>query len=398
MIPFARIVKYGNKVEHFESKANSSVIQAQYSNVCVLKDGSLYGYGYNNYGQLGTGSTTAVNSFVKIKDGVLKYWLGVYGTLVLSTDGKFFYSGMSAAFPQLSLLPGNPTSVNIFTDVTQFFTAANLNVSMIADCYIGESMRILSTNGEIFVCGRNSYGECGVGTTTQVPVLSRVSINKVDSLRCSFDCTFVNIGGVIHGCGKNEYGQLGVNNINVITSFTTNGMNNVKDVFASQTTTWFFKGDGKIWWCGANNGAQAGNNTMSANKQMIPIQNSQSTAVWDAANAIKVQSSLTNTTTGGALFGASAQWRTCGNNYYGQIGNGSSATTPVQALFSIPLGLFTSYDNINTACKDWCRAFIMTNDYKLYACGGDSGSDSYRLPDGSINQRVYKLMASMPWY
>ena len=59
----------------------------------ITKDGSLYMWGYNYYGELGNGTTTDRYTPVKIMDNVASVSLGNYHSAAITKDGYLYMWG-----------------------------------------------------------------------------------------------------------------------------------------------------------------------------------------------------------------------------------------------------------------------------------------------------------------
>ena len=81
----------------------------------LKKDGTVYGAGSNNNGQLGLGNTTDRNTFTKVNiDNVKSVSCGYYHTLILKKDGTLYGTGYNK-FGQLGL--GDNTNTRTFDKV-----------------------------------------------------------------------------------------------------------------------------------------------------------------------------------------------------------------------------------------------------------------------------------------
>ena len=68
---------------------------------------------------------------------------------------------------------------------------------------------ILKTDGTLWACGRNYYGQLGDGTKTSISTPKQV-MNGVAAVSAGFNHTMIlKTDGTLWACGYNEYGQLG---------------------------------------------------------------------------------------------------------------------------------------------------------------------------------------------
>ena len=88
---------------------------------------------------------------------------------------------------------------------------------------------ILKNDGTLWGSGQNAYGQLGLGDATDRKIFTQVTTNvdDVKSIYCGRNHTFMlKNDGTLWGCGRNDYGQLGLgdtNYRNIFTQVTTNG-------------------------------------------------------------------------------------------------------------------------------------------------------------------------------
>ena len=135
----------------------------------ILKnDGTVWGCGYNNYGQLGNGTTTTnKTSLTQMKNAtnVKAIACGTYHSLILKEDGTVWSCG-SNNNGQL----GNGTN----TDRTTLVRMTNATDVKAIACGNYHSL-ILKNNGTVWGCGYNKYGQLGDGTTTDSSTLIQMT-------------------------------------------------------------------------------------------------------------------------------------------------------------------------------------------------------------------------------
>ena len=122
--------------------------------VFVKNDNTLWVYGENDHGQLGSGNTTNSYTPTQRMTGVAYAVAADNLTVVLKTDGSVVTSGYNA-YGQV----GN----NSTTDQTTF-TQAHTDVFTISA--FGDHVMAIKNNGSLWAWGRNDYGQLGNGNTT----------------------------------------------------------------------------------------------------------------------------------------------------------------------------------------------------------------------------------------
>ena len=256
--------------ERIANNINNDVKQVVCGNghTFVLKnDGSLWGCGYNNYYQLGLGNDTNKTSFTKvtanINNDVKQISCGSNHTFILKTDGSLWCCGYNYYY-QLGL--SDPASKIYFTQVT---TNINNDVKQIACGY--DCTFILKTNGSLWSCGNNAYGQLGLNDTTQRTRFTQVTANinnDVKQIACGNGYTMIiKSNNSLWSCGWNGNGQLGLGSTNTqsrFTQVTTNINNDVKEVICGEQHTFILKNDSSILSCGRNNYGQLGFDTSDA--------------------------------------------------------------------------------------------------------------------------------------
>ncbi len=122
---------------------------------------------------------------------------------------------------------------------------------------LSSSSFILKQDNTLYGCGWNEHGQLGLGDKTNRTIFTIIGINTNDikSIYCGDGHTLIlKNDGTLWGCGKNDYGQLGLgdkNNRNIFTQITTNA-NNIKSVYCSDDSTFILTNDGTLWGCGYN--------------------------------------------------------------------------------------------------------------------------------------------------
>jgi len=310
-------------VTTFAGGNNWKQVSAGLSHIAAIKtDGSLWNWGRGTESQLGnfaaTDRSTPVTTFAGGNDWK-QVACGAYTTLAIKTDGSLWGWGRGDNGEL-----GNFSNTNRSTPVTTF--AGENNWKQVSGGQ--EHTAAIKTDGSLWTWGRNSYGALGTNSSgfsdrRSTPVTTFVGGNDWKQVDCGNDYTAaVKSDGSLWTWGRNTQGQLGINNTthkNIpVTTFA--GGNNWKSVACGDVHTIAIKTDGSLWIWGGNGQGQLGTDNFTS--RSTPV-----TTFAGGNNWKQVSGGLINTVaikTDGSLWG----W---GNGDSGLIGNnsGGSRLTPV---------------------------------------------------------------------
>ena len=222
---------------------------------------------------------------------------------------------------------------------------------------------ILKSDGTLWACGDNSYGQLGDGSTldhlTPVQVMSGVrsmAAGGNHSLILKND-------GTLWACGDNSYGQLGTGD-STSRATPVQVMSDVLNVSAGRTHSLILKSDGTLWACGDNSYGQLGDG--STFEHLTPVQMMSGVRSMAAGAYHSLIVSNDNTL-----------WA-CGRNNAGQLGDESTTmrTSPVHVL----IGSTAVMDNVVEAAAGLYFSMCIRTDNTLWAWGDNS---SGQLSNGS---------------
>ncbi|MDY3777872.1 MAG: hypothetical protein SOZ53_03325 [Candidatus Onthovivens sp.] len=324
-----------------------------YFSIILKDDNTLWGCGGNGSGELGLGDTTNRTTFTQITtntDDVKEIYCGGGHTFVLKNDGTLWGCGYNRDYGQLGL--GDNTDRNTFTQII------DNNIDNIKSVYCGgDHTLILKNDGTLWGCGRNEYGQLGLGDTTNRTAFIQIATNTDDikSVYCGGYHTFIlKNDGTLWGCGRNYEGQLGLGDTTDRTTFTqiTTNADDIKSVYCGGYHTFILKNDDTLWGCGYNGHGNLGSGD-TTNKNTF-------TQITTNANDIKEICCGYNHTfilkNDGTLWG-------CGLNAHGQLGLGD--TTHRYAFTQVT----TNTNNIKEIYCGDCYTLILKNDGTLWGCG-----------------------------
>lgn len=265
--------------------------------------GTVLAWGYNSTGQLGDGSTAQRNSPVELPDlQVIAISGGGTRSMAIGSDGTVRAWGSGPL--------GNGTTVQRTSPVPlPGFPGASAIVS-------GTYHRVaLKSDGTVWSWGGSSWGQIGDGTKTdrlsptKVPELSgiiAVAAGETHTAALKGD-------GTVWTWGDNSYGQLGDGGTTQHSSpVQVTGLSDVVAIAAGSGHTLALKKDGTVWGWGYNFWGQVGNGTTE--NRSTPGQVSGLTGVVGIAAGASHNV---------VIKGDGTVWA-WGQNYAGQLGDGST--------------------------------------------------------------------------
>ena len=255
-----------------------SVTTSGSSSYAIKGDGTLWGWGRNDFGQLGDGSY--VDRYTPVQEySQSTNWCRVYNTGVsgvgIKSDGTLWSWGQNT-YGQL----GDGTTVAKCTPVQK----VSLSTNWCALSYGGSSISAIKTDGSLWSWGYNAIGQLGDGTTVNksVPtreVTSSSNWNKISSVESTI--TAIKNDGTLWSWGYGLTGEIGDNN-------ALNRSSPVQEITSS--TTWCFisgtkaiKKDGSLWAWGLNSCGQLGDGTIT--NRSSPVRESTLSNNWSSVSS-----------------------------------------------------------------------------------------------------------------
>jgi len=345
--------------------ATPAITAGTYHTISLKNDGSLWAWGYNDYGQLGDG-TQFTDRLTPVHIGSDIDWTQISApaggchTLALKSDGTLWAWGWND-YGQL----GDGTVIDRLTPV-QIGVDTNWARISAGACHT----TALKSDGSLWAWGNNDYGQLGDGTVIDrlTPVQIGVDTNWARISAGAYYTTALKSDGSLWAWGNNPYGQLGDGTVIKRLLPVQIGIDtDWNQISAGGYYTTALKGDGSLWAWGRNDHGELGDGTVIDRLSPVPIGSDTDWAQISAGvfHTIALKSD-------GTLWA----W---GYNDYGQLGDGTQFTdrlTPVQ------IGAATNWDQIAAGVY---HSIALKSDDSLWAWGNN---DHGQLGDGTVVDRL----------
>lgn len=276
-----------------------------YQHTLFLKsDGTLWAMGNNYYGQLGDGTTITRSTPVQVASGVAAIAAGAQHSLFLKTDGTLWAMGNNGGQLGDGTMIARSTPVQVATSV-RAIAAGNAHSLFI------------KTDGTLWAMGLNNYGQLGDGTSTSRPTPVQIATDVTAVAAGAYHTLFLKSDGSGWAVGSNGSGQLGdgaptYSRLSPVQVFASG----ISKIAAGSFHSLFLKADGTLWGTGYNAYGQLGDPS-TANRS-VPIQ-----IATDVTDVVGSEYSTVYRRSDATLWGI-------GYNAYGMFGDGTTAsrTTP----------------------------------------------------------------------
>ena len=357
--------------------ASGGVWDGQGFSGAVTSTGDLYMWGYNQDGELGLGQTSSTPTYtptevVSLSD-ISQVATGNQFAIALKGDGTLWSWGDNY-YGQLG--DGNTTSTATPTQIPGL-------TDVVAVAAGGSTAAALTASGQLYTWGFNQNGELGDGTmnSSDVPVavsfapgvkIQQVSVGQGHMAG-------VDTEGGLWVWGQDTYGQLGDGNTVDVTTPEKNTSVNVTEVSAGGADTIIGESDGVVAVTGSNAAGSLGQG------QTSPSQQDTFQPVAGITNPAQVVGGGYNFN---MVVGSSGTIEVFGSNSDGQLGDNttSDTSTPTvvapQTETAVDAYLYAG-NNLRVATENYTTS-LSTNTYTW-----DTTSSVPRLLSDTTNNYIY---------
>jgi len=250
-----------NRPEMILASGVKAVSAGVYHSLFLKSDSTLWGMGYNHDGQLGDGSFGSSNYTNRpeyIATNVIAISAGSYHSLFQKSDGSLWGMGKNDG-GQL----GNGSYASVYRpyEITNYVLgfAAGGNHSLFLYNY--------PSGRTLWAMGDNSYGEFGNGTYNSSTSPESTGINGGDitpgSLAAGSDHTLYLDGGALSAMGRDDYGELGDGPYGASDVPQVGYLDYIQMLAAGAYHSMCLQYDGSLWLMGNNTGGELGDGTLN---------------------------------------------------------------------------------------------------------------------------------------
>ena len=221
----------------------------------VTLNDKVFGFGSNNYGVCGFGHQMVVNEPKIIEElcdkSVIQFYNGMCSAFALTSDNKLYGWGNNE-FGQLGLKVVN--SAKLYKPIL----IQDLNDIIIEQIYCGSAHTlVLSNDGMVYGWGDNRYGQigCGIELGECIPVITQLkTLKKINLIHCSFYSSFaLTDNGMVYSWGYNDLCQLGhelKGNESVFEPKLIDSLSKITSICSTHRNTYFLSSDGINYFYG----------------------------------------------------------------------------------------------------------------------------------------------------
>jgi len=307
----------------------------------IQSPGSLWAWGFNNFGQLGL-NTTTIDFLSPLQVGAINYWTqvsgGAYNVSAIQSPGTLWAWGNNS-YGQLGLGDQTHRSSPVQIGVSSYWISTTAGFG---------STAAIQSPGTLWTCGYNNFGQLGTSNTTslstfvQVGALTtwtKVAVGGV-GLGTNGLMLAIQSNGTLWAWGNNSFGELGLGDQTHRSSPVQVGaLSTWTQISCTGNSVLALQSNGTLWAWGTNTFGQLGTNTFQ-NIYITPVQ------VGTLSNWAQISS----TGLSSAALNSAGVMLTWGINTYGQLG------TSNQTNYSSPIQLIVKWDR-----SSWAQVVASAN-------------------------------------
>lgn len=336
----------------------------------VMDDGTLWGMGDNEAGQLGQGlALILTNRPLPIAAGVATAAAGNFHSLFVTTNGNLWATGANN-HGQL----GDGTTTDQYAPELVYSARAVTSVAAGGNFSLFTTVSGSPSGMGLLGMGANDAGQLGYYPPTDLHSPAQMEFdvtNPVTVIAAGADFTLLlKADGEVWGMGNNSSGQLAgaPSSVDPAVQIVAGG---ATAVAAGGAHTLVVKTNDTLWVTGNNDYGQLGDNSTGGRNSFEQVATNVSAVAAGAGHSLFIQ-------TNGSLWGM-------GHNDYGQLGDGTETDrhVPVQIIGS----------NVVAAAAGNNQSFFIKTDGSLWAMGEN---DHGQLGDGTTTSRALPVRIVPP--
>jgi alpha-tubulin suppressor-like RCC1 family protein len=251
--------------------------------MALNSSGSVYVWGQNNYGQLGTGNTTNLGVATKLASftNVAFIAAGEYHAIAVKKDGSVYSWGLNSSGQLGNTNTRNVSSPALVSTLSGYFIKK-------VDCGNAHSIAV-DSKGNVWTWGNNSNGQLGDGLLVNKATpfkISSASFNDIVDVNAGqYFSGALKSDGTYYSWGLNSNGELGFNStpdtvVKTPTSIVLPAtFTEIVDVKSGASHSLALKSDGTIYSWGKNSFGQLGLSTITYPTSNVPLVSNYSVSV-----------------------------------------------------------------------------------------------------------------------
>jgi len=277
------VISYSSPVQEVSSSTTwSSVSCGTYYTSAIKTDGTLWGWGYNNSGQLGTGDVIWASSPVQEVSSSTTWSsvsCGTYYTSAIKTDGTLWAWGINS-----NATLGTDDVICYSSPVQEVSGSTNWS-SVNSGPYHTSAIK---TDGTLWSWGNNLFGHLGTDDVINYssPVQEVSGSTNWSSVSCgTYYTPAIKTDGTLWTWGYNSVGQLGTGDVVSYSSPVQEVSNstNWSSVSGGGVHIAAIKTDGTLWAWGKNASGELGTGNVTCYSS--PVQEVSSSTTWSSVSS-----------------------------------------------------------------------------------------------------------------